>query len=426
MREDLLHYIWNFKKYPKLGLKTTNGEELEILQSGAHNHFSGPDFFNARARIGNQLWAGNIEIHINASDWYAHHHEKDGSYDNVILHVVWNDDISVFRKDGTEIPTLELKNLIDSRLLNRYNKLMKVHNGQFINCGKDINAVSQFDFKNWQDRLYLERLEEKSKVINKLLQDNNNDWEKVLFVLLLKSFGSKINGEAFFQIGNNLDFSIVRHFINKHLELESLLLGMAGLLESEDIHDPYYRQHQSSFKYLSSKYQLDTRLLTKVAFFKLRPLNFPTIRLSQFAMLYSSSNNLFNELMNCSKEKIYELFRIKSATYWDTHYNFGKVSNKMHKTVSKNFIDLIIINTIIPIRFCYSKYKGEDSSDTILALIESIKEERNSILENFKSLGITVSSALDSQSLLQLYTNYCSKNKCLECAVGANLLNLKS
>lgn len=426
MREDLLHYIWNYKKYPSRGLKTSGGENLMILNAGSNNLLSGPDFFNAQVRIGNQLWAGNVEIHINASDWYVHHHEQDNSYDNVILHVVWNDDVSVYRKDGSEIPALELKNLIDSRLLDGYQKLMKGNSGQFINCGKDINEVSGFDFKNWQDRLYLERLEEKSKVILNLLDEFGNDWEKVLFTLLLKNFGSKINGEAFFSLGKNLNFSQVRHLVGQPFELECLLFGMSGLLESDDILDAYYIEHKKTFGYLKSKYELDLTSAAKVSFFKLRPPNFPTIRLSQFAMLYSSSNNLFRDLVHCSKEKIYGLFKIRASSYWDTHFNFGKESKKSPKSISKKFVDLLIINTIIPVRFCYLRNKGNYNSDSLLSLIQNIDEEKNSIIDNFRHLDVPVNSAFESQSLLQLYNNYCTRNKCLQCAVGAKLLNLKS
>ena len=426
MREDLLHYIWNFKKYPQQGLRTTNGDNLSIINTGSHNHLHGPDFFNAQVRIGDQLWAGNVEIHINASDWYAHHHEKDSNYDNVILHVVWNDDVSVYRKDGTEIPTLELKNRIDSHLLETYRELMKANSGKFINCEKNIAEIPEFDFNNWLERMFLERLEEKSKVIEKLLQTFKNDWEKVLFTLLLKNFGSKINGDAFFQLGKNLDFSKVRHLLGKPLELESLLFGMAGLLESEEGLDYYYKELQGSYRFLSAKYELGNIPISNVSFFKLRPPNFPTIRLSQFAMLYASSHNLFRDLIHSPEMELYGLFKVKASSYWDTHYNFGKESQKSPKTISKSFVDLLIINTIIPLRFCYFRHKGNYNSDSLLSIMQDLGEEKNSIIENFKLLGVPVGTAFKSQALLQLYTNYCTKNKCLDCAVGNRLLNLKS
>lgn len=426
MREDLLHYIWNFKKYPQQGLRTTDGDNISVIDTGSHNHLHGPDFFNAQIRIGDQLWAGNVEIHINASDWYAHHHEKDSNYDNVILHVVWNDDVSVYRKDGTEIPTLELKNRIDTHLLETYRELMKANAGKFINCEKNIADIPEFDFNNWLERMFLERLEEKSKVIEKLLQTFKNDWEKVLFTLLLKNFGSKINGDAFFQLGKNLDFSKVRHLLGKPLELESLLFGMAGLLESDEGLDSYYNELRSSYRFLSTKYELGDIPVLHISFFKLRPPNFPTIRLSQFAMLYASSHNLFHDLIHSSKNELHDLFEVKASTYWDTHYNFGKKSKKFPKTISKNFVDLLIINTVVPLRFSYFRHKGNYDSDSLLSLLQHLNAEKNSIIESFKLMEIQVDSAFESQALLQLYNNYCTMNKCLDCAVGNRLLNLKS
>ncbi|ASV31289.1 DUF2851 family protein [Maribacter cobaltidurans] len=425
MREDLLHYIWKYKKYPVQGLKASKGENLTILNSGSHNHLSGPDFFNAQVRIADQLWAGNVEIHVNSSDWYAHNHQEDKNYDNVILHVVWNDDVSVFRADGTEIPTLELKNYIDSQLLGRYQKLMQGQRERFINCGNDINTIPKFDFIHWQERLYLERLEDKSKVILILLEECGQDWEKVLFVLLLKNFGSKINGEAFMQIGLHLDFSIVRHLIGKPLELESLLFGMAGLLESDNSIDSYYGELRKNFQYLRHKFNID-HSIGSASFFKLRPPNFPTIRLSQFATLYGGNNNLFHHLMHCSDDEIFQQFGISASTYWDSHYNFGKTSKGGVKRISKKFVDLLTINTIVPLRFCYQKHKGMAQPERVLGTVQKIKAEKNGIIDSYRNLNIEVNSAWESQSLLQLYNNYCSNNKCLRCVVGTRLLNLKT
>lgn len=426
MREDLLHYIWRYGKYPKHDLKSSKGEKIAVLNSGTYNELSGPDFFNAQIRIGNQLWAGNVEIHINSSDWYAHRHEEDANYANVILHVVWNDDVSVFSNNDTEIPTLELKHYIEPGLLETYRELMTEKAKGFINCDKDISTIREIDFKNWLDRLFIERLEEKSKVILNLLEQSNNDWEKVLFIMLLKNFGSKINGEAFFQVGKQLDFSIVRHLVGKPLELESLLFGLAGLLESNEIGDSYYLELQKSFQYLSHKYGIDRQYKIRASFFKLRPANFPTIRLSQVAKLYSSTNNLFSQLMQCEGDEIYKLFHLSASEYWENHYSFGKVSRKTKKVLTRKTIELLIINTILPLQFCYQRYKGNIQEDLSFSIINGIKEEKNGIIENFKKLNVEINSAKDSQSVLQLHNNYCTRNKCLQCAVGTRLLNLKS
>lgn len=425
MREDLLHYIWKFKKLPNEGLQTVNGENISIETVGRHNQLSGPDFFNAKLIIDQQLWAGNVEIHVKSSDWYAHNHQKDPNYDNVILHVVWEDDISVYRLDRTEIPTLELKGVIDPDLLANYKRLFEKRTFGFINCGSHINILSAFNLEHWKERLYFERLEQKSNLILALLKTYNNDWEKVLFVLLLKNFGSKVNGDCFYQLGRYLDFSVVRHFIDRPFDLESVLFGLAGLLNKENLNDNYYRELKNSYTFFKAKYGFDDTHTVNAAYFKLRPANFPTIRLSQFAALYANKNNLFQELMSADDDGVYKLFNVKAGQYWNTHYTFGKTTKSNPKGLSKKFIDLMIINTVVPLRFCYHKYKGETLKDSFFDILQNIKREDNSIVENYMQLGVSIKNAKDSQAMLQLYDNYCNKNKCLQCAVGTELLNLK-
>ncbi|MFS4469445.1 DUF2851 family protein [Maribacter sp. 2210JD10-5] len=426
MKEELLHFIWKYKKLPLEGLLSASQETIQVIQTGRHNHLSGPDFFNAKLKIGGQLWAGNVEIHLKASDWYAHHHEKDAKYDNVILHVVWENDVSVFRKDNSEIPVLELKNYISTELLNRYQELFNRKNQQFIPCENEIKDIQEFTLKHWFERLFFERLEQKSNVILGLLETSKNDWEKVLFILLLKNFGSKINGELFFEMGKSLDFSIVRKLHGKPLQMEALFMGLSGLLISENSTDSYYTALKKEYKFLKKKFVLREIPSGPPEFFKLRPLNFPTIRLAQLAALYSGANNLFNLVVNAESEELKTIFSIHPNTYWEEHYTFGTVSKKSKKGLSKNFVDLLMINTVIPLRFCYQKYKGIFDEDIILSTIEAIPKENNSIVKRYEGLGISVRTAKESQSLLQLYNNYCTQNKCLDCTVGARLLNLKS
>ena len=425
MREDILHFIWKYRKFPNENLVTANGDLISVESIGVHNMLAGPDFFDARLKIDNQAWAGNVEIHVNSSDWYAHNHEQDKNYDNVILHVVWEDDVSIFRKDGSLIPTLELKNYVGQDLLEAYRKLFKQKHEFFINCGKDINTVSPFLWENWLERLYLERLEQKSDVILGLLKLFKNDWEKVLFVLLLKNFGSKINGDSFFQLAKNLDFSIIRKLQGNPLQMESLMLGQAKLLESDEIVDSYYLKLRKEYAFLKLKYSLEDFSTGAPAFFKLRPSNFPTIRLSQISTLYAASSNLFHQLIEAENPNYHQIFKVRINPYWDDHYTFGKQSKKSSKSISKNFVDLILINTILPLKFCYLKYKGLEVGEFFLETIREIVKEKNSIIQNYENLGITINSAKDSQAILQLYGNYCSKKKCLQCAVGSELLNLK-
>ena len=423
MKEDLLHFIWRCNKLQGRLLTTTTSQNIVIKNPGTLNRYAGPDFFNALVEVNGQLWAGNVEIHLKSSDWYAHHHELDSNYDNVVLHVVWEDDISVFRQDGTQIPTLELKTYVPASLLQRYQRLFQHYNPSFIKCEKDYSAIDSIFLTGIQERLYLERLEQKSKLVLNLLEQTKNNWEAVLFQLLAKNFGTKLNGDMFLQAASHLPYSIIRKERSDLLALESLLFGQFGLLESMDCSDAYYMQLKSQHQYLLQKHNLEP-VKRGPEFFGLRPANFPTIRISQLANLYSIHQNLFSGLIVANEFKsIRKQLKVSTSKYWRTRYTFGKLSKERTKTLSDKFIELLIINTLIPLKFAYSKWRGLDWSDDLLQLVSTIKAERNSIITNFDLLGPPTKSALESQAKIQLYTQYCSKNKCLHCAIGTRLLN---
>lgn len=423
MKEDLLHFIWRCDKLQGRPLTTSTSENILIVHPGTLNRYAGPDFFNAKIEVGGQLWAGNVEMHLKSSDWYAHHHEKDENYANVILHVVWEDDVAVFGKDGTPIPTLELKAHIAPTLLKKYQELFQHYNPSFINCERDFHGFDSFLVNNFLERLYLERLEQKSIQIADQLRATRNDWEAVLFALLAKSFGTKVNGDFFLQRAALLKFSIVRKVSADVNALESLLLGHFGVLDLEDCTDSYFQKLRNEYRYLSKKYDLPISL-GKPNFFGLRPSNFPTIRLSQLAGLLATHQNLFSALMeNKSLDEVYRLFGITASSYWDAHFTFGKASGKSKKKLSRSFIDLLIINTIVPLKFCYAKHLGLDWGEDLLDMVSRIKAEKNSIVKNFANLGSVSKNALESQAKIQLHTQYCSKNKCLRCTLGADLLN---
>ena len=424
MREDLLHFVWLYRKYPIDKLETNSGESIIVKSTGVHNYLSGPDFFNAKVELNGQLWAGNIEIHVKSSDWYAHNHQQDSNYDNVVLHVVWDDDVSVFRKDGAQIPTLSLKKYISLELIETYQSLFDSSNYKFINCEKEFNDVDDFLRNNWLDRLFIERLEEKSVFINQLLETTNNDWEQVLFLMLLKTFGSKINKDVFVELGKTIDFSIIRKLHEKPLELESLLLGQARLLDDDKEVDMYYKSLKKEFSYLKHKYQLN-QLYETPEFFRLRPSNFPTIRLAQLSTIYSNNSNLFHMIIEQDHPNISKIFNSGTSGYWETHYNFGKTSKKSFKKISNSFLDLLMINTIIPLKFCYQRYQGKENNELLLKKMMSIKKEDNNIVDNFRKLHVPIKDAKASQSYIQLYNKYCVKDKCLECAIGASLMNIK-
>ena len=421
MQEDFLHYVWKHKKFTTTKLSTTSGELVTLGNVGQHNHHSGPDFFNAQLEIGGQLWAGNVEIHIKSSDWYVHNHEIDSAYDNVILHVVYEHDTEIFRKDNTAIPTLELKKHISKDLLYSYQNLFSNQN-KWINCETDFASVDDFVLDNWLENLYFERLERKSKAIDEMLALSKNDWEAVLFKLMAKNFGLKVNGEAFLSLANSFDFSIMRKTRNEQELLEALFYGQAGILE-DGIENTYYQKLTKNYQFLKQKFNLANSHVTPLQFFRLRPPNFPTIRLSQLAMLYHKESNLFSKIISATTIKeLRSVLKVSTSEFWSDHYTFGKESKSTKKTLTDSFIDLLIINTILPLKFCYARRQGQSVDEVILDIAQDIDSEKNSIVNTFNSIKSVSKSALQSQALIQLKTEYCSKNKCLQCAIGNSLL----
>jgi len=423
MKEDFLHYLWQFKKFDTLNLKTFNGEEITIVNVGQHLQLAGPDFFNAQIVIGNQKWAGNVEIHLKSSDWYVHQHERDAAYENVILHVVWEHDTEIFRSNNTEIPVLELKKYVDAATIANHHALMTPKSWIF--CEKQLKEINEFTLNNWQERLFFERLERKSKPIFDLLERTNQDWEGVLFCLLAKNFGLNTNGEIFLKIAQSTPFSMIRKESFEVENLEALLMGTAGLLDLEK-EDNYFKDLKFRYFYLLHKYQLEKRTFEPVQFFKHRPDNFPTIRLSQLANLYHAQQNLFSKISTLNAVKnIYEIFNVSASNYWQNHYQFDKESPTKKKKLSQSFVDLIVINSIIPLQFAYAKSQGKEISEDLIQLLNEVASEKNAIIDKFTFFGIKSKSAFDSQSLLQLKNEYCNKSRCLECVIGMELLKSK-
>lgn len=423
MQEDFLHYVWQFKKFNFRDAVTTSGAKIAILNSGSPNMQSGPDFFNSTLRIGNQLWAGNVEIHINSSDWYNHHHEVDPNYDNVILHVVWEHDADVYRKDNSVIPVLELNELISESGFSAYKNLLEHPSGKWINCEKDFASLDDFSIQNWLERLYIERLEQKSEGVTRLLTDSSNNWEEVLFHMLAKNFGLNINGEAFFSVAKSIPFSVVRKVRDQEEKLEALLLGQAGLLQKE-IEERYYQNLQKEYSFLKHKYQLEHQGVIPVKYFRLRPDNFPNLRLAQLSELYHCREHLFSEVIQAGDvHQLREIFNIRLSEFWECHFSFEKPHKKRKKQLSNKFVDLILINTIIPLRFYYAKQNGESNNEEIIELIRSLESESNKIIHKFNQLKPKIAqNALQSQALLQLKSKYCDKNQCLKCSFGIKLL----
>ncbi|MBS3737962.1 DUF2851 family protein [Mesohalobacter halotolerans] len=425
MQEDFLHHVWQYQKFKSSHeLKTNQGENLQILSVGQHNqNQSGPDFFNAKIKIGTQTWAGNVEIHLKSSDWYAHQHENDPAYDNVILHVIWDDDIEIYRKDNSIIPSLSLKDIVNSDVFDRYEQLLKIKPQQ-INCEKNFANFDDFILQNWLERVYVERLERKSELILKLLHQNQNNWEAVLFQLLCKNFGLNVNGSAFLELSKTIPYIVIAKHYQKIEDLEALLLGQSSLLSIET-ETQYIKTLQQRYQYLKHKYQLRPAK-EKPQFFRLRPDNFPSLRLAELAAVYHRQPQLFQNLIATQdKNEIYKLFDIELPEFWKTHYSLTKKSKPKPKRLSQNFINLLIINTIVPLKFCYQKQtKNQLNYDNLFNLISDLKSEHNSKVEVFENLRPnTNQNAMYSQALLQLKTEYCDKNYCLKCHLGKRILN---
>lgn len=420
MREEFLHYLWQHQKWKAMKLHTTEGIDLCVISPGRINTDAGPDFFNAKLKVDQQLWAGNIEIHIRSSDWYAHQHHKDNRYNSVILHVVWHHDVEVYREDETSIPVLELNKYISKTLLKKYEELFQSPQS-WIACQNSLHKVSKFTTNAWLERMYLDRLERKA---NELLHDAEQSkyhWEALLFMQLAKSFGLNVNGDAFYQMAISIPFHVIQKSQYDVLELEALMFGQAGLL-NQDVNDKYHQDLKQKYLFLKNKFSLVSPVL-RPKFFRLRPDNFPTIRLSQLASLYHQNSNLFSDWMkDWEVKEFYTKYRVKASQYWDLHYNFGVASKSKAKYLSKNFMELIWINTLIPMRFVYFRYLGQDNSEKIMTEMQGLKAEHNSIVQNYSKFGLEAKNALQSQALLQLYNTFCRTNRCLSCEIGNTIL----
>ena len=423
MQEDFLHYIWNFKKFDFRNATTVDGQPVLIFNGGTANFNAGPDFFNAKIQIGKQMWAGNVEIHIRSADWYLHQHQTDPSYDNVVLHVVWEDNMEIFRKDNTVIPTMELKSLVTEDTMRSYRELLLAPNAKWINCEREFYGFEDFEVGNWLERMYLEKLEQREVGIKDLLRQSENDWEAVLFALLARGFGLKVNGEAFLSLAQSLDFSTVQKCRNEPNQMEALFLGQSGILDKNN-EDGYFQELRKEYHYLKRKFGLNNSGVERPKYFRLRPENFPNIRLSQLASLYSTIPHLFSKIIAAkNRRELQAIFSIETSAYWGSHYNFGKQHSPRHKKLSADFTDLIIINTIVPLQFSYFRTMGRDNTQDLLNLMQEIKAEKNSVIEKYNLLRPnTAVTALQSQGLLHLKKAYCDRNFCLKCSLGSKLI----
>jgi hypothetical protein len=423
--EDFLHYVWKFRLFDRTGLQTNDGEELEVLSAGIHNSDAGPDFQNARIRIGDTVWAGNVELHISSSEWQKHGHTSDNAYDNVILHVVYRDDQPLILPNGRRVPTLDLQNRIPEDLYNRYHKLI-FGNQTIIPCEASIGSVDNLTMYNWLTRVLVERLEKRSAAVITALNLNRGDWEETFYQFLAANFGFKTNALPFELLAKSLPQITLAKHKNNPMQIEALIFGQAGFL-TDSVTDEYPLKLKKEYEYLQKKYQLTPVENHLWKFMRLRPQNFPTLRLAQFAALVVQSNHLFSKLLEIKDVKgLRNLFtEIKVNPYWENHYRFDADSTPSAKNLGQASIDVLLLNTLALFLFSYGKYNQlQHYINRSLALLEYLPNENNKITADFATLGVKIKTAFESQALLELKSNYCNYKKCLHCGVGNKILKL--
>ncbi len=418
MNEKLLQYIWNYKLFTHFDFKDSDGNSIEILDFGKWNSDSGPDFLFAKIKINNLILAGNIEIHVKASDWIFHQHSQNSDYQNVILHVVFQNDADILEFKNKNIPTLEIRNYIDEKICSNYHHF--VNESRFIPCEK-VFSPDKIPIGFHEENL-IKKLEEKSLVIEKDLKIQKNNFEAILFHYLAYAFGLKINAAIFKQLAETVDFSVINKIRQDKTQLEALFFGLAGWLENTVDHQSKIWKRE--FDFLKAKYQLPNVIISP-KFLRLRPANFPTIRLSQLADLYFQHSHLFSEVISAKNSEVLKTVfaNIKASEYWNDHYNFGKISSvNTQKILSSNFIEIILLNAVLPIKFAYEKHTNEYITDEILEYYRVLAAEKNTVVDGWKNLGIKSENSLESQSLIYHYKNFCETKKCLNCGIGFKIL----
>lgn len=418
MTEKLLQYLWNFKIFKNFDFADVEGNTIEIIDFGRWNFDSGPDFLYGKIRLSGLSLAGNIELHVKSSDWIFHHHSGNPEFDNVILHVVFTHDIDIEELKKKNIPTLALQPYIDENLFRKYESLM--NENQFIPC-EQLFDPKKIPFLFFENAL-LKKLDERSLEIEETLKKNTNNYEAVLFQNLAYAFGLKVNAPIFRQIAETIDYAVLNKIRQNPTQLEALLYGISGWLD-EPI-DEQMNIWKKEFEFLQTKFRLRPIRMTP-KFSKLRPPNFPTIRLSQLASLYSQNQNLFSKLMTAKNtEELHHVFQnVAASEYWNNHFNFGKISSVTNeKKLTKDFVDIVLLNAVLPLRYTYYKNSEEAISDEILDVYRQISAEKNTVIAGWKKLKLPVENALHSQGLLFHYQNFCEKKACLQCGIGLQLM----
>jgi len=435
--EQLIHYCWKHKMWPKEGLETTDGRRVEVIDPGLHNHHSGPDFFNAKVRIGGMEWVGNVEIHDKSSDWYLHGHQTDVHYNNVVLHVVGVADRDVQTQEGHFVPQMVLP--VPQSVHDNYAELLRTD--AYPPCYRIIPQLTPLMVHSWMAALQTERLEQKTIAIEQRARQASGSWEDAFFLTLARNYGFGINGDAFEEWARHIPLQAVGKHRDDLFQIEAIFMGQAGLLEQEAIperyqqtalNEGYFAKLRREYQYLAHKFSLQPMDVNLWRFLRLRPQNFPHIRISQLANLYYQRRAHLSALVECrDTASLAEMLRTQVTPYWETHYTFGSESVRNAKHLSPFSINLLIINTCVPMIFAYGRHvMKEELCDRAFDILEQLKAENNHIIRMWQECGLEVRSAGDSQALIQLKREYCDKRECLRCRIGyeylrGNTLNIK-
>lgn len=430
--EQLLHYVWRHRILPVSGLLTTDGKPVEVIDPGLHNSNAGPDFFNAKVRIDGTLWVGNVEIHDKSSDWYLHGHDKDAHYDNVVLHVAGLIDTEVRTSKGDILPQVRLE--VPAYVSSHYHELLTTD--KYPPCYNIIPSLSRLTVHSWMSALQTERLEQKTEAIVRRVAACDGSWESGYFVTLARNFGFGVNKEAFEQWAKSIPLHAVDHHRDSLFQIEAIFMGQAGLLNpeclpashrQEALQDDYFGRLRSEYAYLAHKFSLTPIDGKAWRFLRLRPQNFPYIRISQLANLYFERRGSLSQLVACEtlKEAARQL-QTHVSPYWETHYTFGHTSAKTTKELSKQSQNLLMINTCVPVLFAYGRHQGNEKlCDRAFDFLDELKAEANSVVRMWQDVGLEVQNAGDSQALLQLKKEYCDRKYCLRCRIGYEYLKVK-
>ena len=427
--EQLIHYVWKHKLFPLVGLKTTDGQDVEVIDPGLHNHDAGPDFFNAKVKIGGTMWVGNVEIHDRSSDWFLHRHDRDVAYNNVILHVAEAIDVDVKTQQGEYPPQMRLQVPTDVR--EHYEELLATD--EYPACYRIIPQLSRLMIHSWMSALQTERLEQKTESIAQRVKECDGSWEAAYFVTLARNYGFGINGDAFELWARHIPLQSVAHHRDNLMQIEALFLGQAGLLEAvslperyhhQALSDSYFIELRSEYQYLAHKFGLQAMDVNQWRFLRLRPQNFPHIRIAQLARLYYEQRAGLSQLLECETIKqVRQLLATQVTPYWETHYLFGEESTRSEKKLSVASLNLQVINTVCPILFAFGKHKNaEKYCERAFDLLDKLKAENNHIVRMWKEVGLKVDTAGDSQALIQLKKAYCDRKDCLRCRIGYEYL----